>query len=55
MVLPLGESDDPASPHYEDQAEKLFSRGLAKPTYFLNQKGLRRHVTRTVVLEWPAR
>ncbi len=55
MVLPLGQSDDPKSPHYEDQAEKLFSRGLAKPTFFLNQKGLQRHLTRTTVLEWPER
>ncbi len=26
MVIPLGESDRPDSPHYDDQAEKLFSK-----------------------------
>jgi acyl-homoserine-lactone acylase len=53
MVLPLGESDDPRSPHFDDQAEKLFSAGRAKPTYFLNRRELARHVTRTTVLDWP--
>ena len=38
MVLPLGESDHPDSPHYDDQAEKLFSKSRAKPTYFFNRK-----------------
>ena len=33
-VTPYGESDDPASPHYADQAEKLFSPGKLKPTWF---------------------
>ncbi|MEK7409166.1 MAG: penicillin acylase family protein [Acidobacteriota bacterium] len=32
MVIPLGESDHQDSPHFEDQAEKLFSRSRAKPT-----------------------
>ena len=45
MVLPLGESDHPDSPHYDDQAEKLFSKSRAKPTYFLNRKELEKHVT----------
>ena len=45
MVIPLGESDDPKSPHFDDQAEKLFSKGRAKPTYFLNRKELEKHVT----------
>ena len=26
MVIPLGESDHPDSPHFDDQAEKLFSQ-----------------------------
>lgn len=29
-----GESDDPASPHFSDQAEKLYSRSRLKPTWF---------------------
>ncbi len=45
MVLPLGESDHADSPHYDDQAEKLFSKGRAKSTYFLNRKELEKHVT----------
>jgi len=49
-VLPLGESDDPESPHFHDQAEKLFSKGTAAPTYFMNQTELVRHVTGKRVL-----
>ncbi len=33
-VLPWGESDDPDSPHYMDQGEKLFSQRKLKPTWF---------------------
>ncbi len=45
MVIPLGESDHPDSPHFEDQAEKLFSKSAAKPTYFLNRRELEKHIT----------
>ncbi len=45
MVIPLGESDHKDSPHFDDQAEKLFSKGRAKPTYFLNRKELEKRVT----------
>lgn len=45
MVIPLGESDHPDSPHYDDQAEKLFSKSLAEPTYFLRPDELKKHVT----------
>jgi acyl-homoserine-lactone acylase len=45
MVIPLGESDHAESGHFDDQAEKLFSRGKAKPTYFANRKELEKHVT----------
>jgi len=45
MVIPLGESDHPDSPHFDDQAEKLFSHALAKPTYFLESAELEKHVT----------
>jgi hypothetical protein len=45
MVIPLGESDDPRSPHFDDQAEKLFSKARAKPTYFLDRKELEKHAT----------
>jgi acyl-homoserine lactone acylase PvdQ len=33
-ILPWGESDDPESPHYNDQAEQLFSKSKFKSTYF---------------------
>ncbi len=33
-VIPLGESDHPASGHFDDQAEKLFSKSKMKSTYF---------------------
>ncbi len=45
MVIPLGESDHPDSPHFDDQAEKLFSQGHAKPTYFLDRKELEKHLS----------
>ena len=54
MVIPLGESDHADSPHYEDQAEKLFSKSRAKPTYFLNRKELEKHVTKREELEFTA-
>jgi penicillin amidase len=52
MVIPLGESDHPDSPHFDDQAEKLFSQSRAKSTYFLNRKELENHVTKREELEF---
>jgi acyl-homoserine-lactone acylase len=43
-VLPLGESDDPKSLHYDDQAQKLFSPSRMKPTYFLDKPELLKHL-----------
>ena len=49
-LLPLGESDRADSPHFEDQAEQLFSRSRMKPTYFLDREELLKHVrSKTVV------
>ncbi len=49
-VLPLGESDDPDGPHYDDQAHRLFSKSKMKPTYFLDKDALLRHSSgKTVV------
>ncbi|HXJ44225.1 MAG TPA: penicillin acylase family protein, partial [Bryobacteraceae bacterium] len=45
MVIPLGESDHADSPHFDDQAEKLFSQARAKPTYFLRRDELEKHVS----------
>jgi acyl-homoserine lactone acylase PvdQ len=52
MVIPLGESDHPDSPHFDDQAEKLFSRSQVKSTYFLNRAELEKHVTQREVLKF---
>ncbi len=49
--IPLGESDRPDSPHYDDQAEKLFGPGKMKSTYFLDRDELLKHVeSKTVVV-----
>ncbi|MBI2823802.1 MAG: penicillin acylase family protein [Planctomycetia bacterium] len=50
MVLPLGESDQLDSGHWDDQAEKLFSQGKAKDTYFMDRNGLEAHVTSKIAL-----
>jgi acyl-homoserine-lactone acylase len=44
-ILPLGESDHPASGHWDDQADKLFSRSKMKSTFFLDKAELQKHVT----------
>jgi penicillin amidase len=44
-ILPLGESDHKNSGHWDDQAQKLFSKSKMKSTYFLNKKELLKHVT----------
>jgi len=49
-MLPLGESDHPTSRHFDDQAEKLFSVGKLKPTYFLDRDALMRNVESKKVL-----
>jgi acyl-homoserine-lactone acylase len=52
MVLPLGNSDHKDSPHFDDQAEKLFSQAKAKPTYFLRRAELEKHLESRMILEW---
>jgi hypothetical protein len=52
MVLPLGNSDRRDSGHWDDQLEKLFSKSQAKPTWFLQERELKKHVQRTLELEW---
>ena len=46
MAMPLGESDHPESGHWDDQAEKLFSKSKLTSTYFANRAELEKHVTR---------
>jgi acyl-homoserine lactone acylase PvdQ len=54
-LVPLGQSDHPSSKHWDDQAEKLFSPGKLKPTYFLNKAELLRHVESKKVLHRPVK
>jgi acyl-homoserine lactone acylase PvdQ len=44
-ILVPGESDQPDSPHFDDQARDLFSKGIAKPTYFGDRKELEKHLS----------
>ncbi|MCL5279078.1 MAG: penicillin acylase family protein, partial [Planctomycetes bacterium] len=47
--VPIGQSDRPNSPHYRDQAQKLFSPARLKPTWWLPED-LAEHIeSRTVV------
>lgn len=50
--LPLGESDDPESAHFEDQAEHLFSGRKMKSSYFMNRAELEKHVETATELEF---
>lgn len=49
-LLPLGNSDRPNSKHFDDSAEKLFSPGKMKPTYFMDKQELLKHVESSKVL-----
>jgi acyl-homoserine lactone acylase PvdQ len=51
-ATPWGQSDDPASPHWADQAERLFSRGLLKPTWY-GKDDLLQHVQSQRTLTTP--
>lgn len=50
-IIPLGESDHKESGHWDDQAEKLFSKSKAAPTYFMDRAELLKHVTATKVFK----
>jgi acyl-homoserine lactone acylase PvdQ len=50
---PIGQSDRRDSPHYRDQAEKLFSKAQMKPTWFAREELLDGHVRSQRELEWP--
>jgi len=52
MILPLGQSDHKESGHFDDQAEKLFSKAKAKATFFLKRKELEKHLTSRKVLTY---
>ena len=54
-VTPWGESDHPNSPHYLDQAEKLFSHKQLKPTWFQRDDLMRgNNIESTIALEYSA-
>ncbi len=48
---PYGQSDRPTSPHYTDQAEKLFSKSRLKPTWF-EREWLEGNIESTTVLRY---
>jgi acyl-homoserine-lactone acylase len=48
---PIGQSDRPDSAHYRDQAEKLFSKGAMKPTWY-QKKELLNHVSSRIELNY---
>jgi hypothetical protein len=50
MYIPLGESDRADSPHFDDQAEKVFAARQLKPTWWLPDE-LAAHVESRTVLE----
>lgn len=50
-IIPLGQSDHKESGHWDDQAEKLFSKSKAAPTYFMDKNELMKHVTAKKVLK----
>ncbi len=51
-VLPLGESDHETSPHFDDQARRVFSKGTMKPTYFLQKDELIKNAESKSVVYW---
>jgi acyl-homoserine-lactone acylase len=52
IYLPIGESDRPDSPHYDDQAEKLFAQRRLKPSWWLPED-LAGNIESRLVLEHP--
>src|ERR1044072_2640923 len=50
-IIPLGESDHKESGHWDDQAEKLFSKSQAYPSFFMDRSELLKHITSTKVLK----
>jgi acyl-homoserine-lactone acylase len=51
-IIPLGQSDHKESGHWDDQAEKLFSKSRAAPTYFMDRQELMKHITTKKVLKY---
>jgi acyl-homoserine lactone acylase PvdQ len=53
MALPLGESSQAASPHFDDQTRELFSASRAHATYFGERKELEKHSKERKELTFP--
>jgi acyl-homoserine-lactone acylase len=53
-AVPLGQSDDPDSPHYFDQARELFSKKKLKPTYYNDLEALKANLESKKELEVPS-
>ncbi|MBN1342740.1 MAG: penicillin acylase family protein [Phycisphaerae bacterium] len=51
-AAPLGQSDDPVSPHFDDQAIKLVSNRKMKSTYFKNKAELMKNLESTTELTY---
>ncbi len=51
-AAPLGQSDDPDSPHFDDQAIKLLSDRKLKSTYFLDRAALLKNLESKKVLAY---
>lgn len=54
IYLPVGQSDDPDSPHYDDQAEKLYQQRKLKPSWWLPED-LMGHIESRTVLDFIAK
>jgi len=52
-ALPIGQSDRPDSPHYTDQAQKLFSGRRLKPTWYSPDE-LADHIKSRTILDLAA-
>ena len=50
IYIPLGQSDDPSSAHFSDQAEKLFSVRALKPSWWTPEE-LQGNIESRTVLE----
>jgi acyl-homoserine lactone acylase PvdQ len=51
---PIGQSDHADSPHYRDQAEKLFGPARMKPSWYHKHDLLDGHVERTYQISYPS-
>jgi len=51
-AAPLGQSDDPKSPHFDDQALKLVAHRKLKSTYFMDKAALLKDLESKTELTW---